>query len=84
MSAAMPNARYKSMVLYDHRFSVGDTVMVKVRIAIGQLTVQNGTSKKGLDFIGKIEEIFTDDKADVQVGLRWYYRPEVIRERWKM
>ena len=74
----VPNTGYKTFVLYEQRFSIGETVLVLVRIKFKFpshfLFSQNG----GLaNFIGTIERIYTDARCQVQVDLRWYYRPEV-------
>eukprot|EP00037_Helgoeca_nana_P037511 m.16382 g.16382 ORF g.16382 m.16382 type:complete len:246 (-) comp8981_c0_seq1:158-895(-) len=55
---------YKTFILAQERFSVGDTVSVK---APG--------GGKG-DYVAKIDRIHTDKEGEVLIDGRWYYKPE--------
>jgi len=59
------NTVYKTFILAGDRFTLGDNICVK-------------NSEKGSkgDFISKIEKIYTDKNSEVQLDVRWYYRPE--------
>lgn len=61
---------YSAFVLNKHRYDVGDGVLVQ----------GTGGSK---DYIGSIVKIQAppNDKKNVQLTVRWYYRPEVRHPR---
>ena len=46
--------------------------------SVGPLThSQNGNPPHFHDFLGTLEKIHTNDKGEVLVNVRWFYRPEV-------
>eukprot|EP00041_Stephanoeca_diplocostata_P024069 m.602571 g.602571 ORF g.602571 m.602571 type:complete len:254 (+) comp22447_c0_seq2:1997-2758(+) len=73
MAPPPPFSSYKTFILHETRFTLGDTVMIKSPHAQGG----RGTAP---DFIAAIERIHTNKDGEVFVDGRWYYRPEETAE----
>ncbi|KCV72421.1 hypothetical protein H696_00006 [Fonticula alba] len=64
---ASGRVRYRAFSLRDHRYSVGCAVRI--------------LSREGLDYLARVKKIEGNpgDSVDVMITVRWFYRPEEIK-----